>query len=149
MSTEQSGQDECSLQPGCSVMWPALPPPSNRDPSAGSGAGGVLGVIIAADGGLEVTYSGWPLHTFGEDAPGQVDGQRNASFGGIWSVATPALALASGAGAAALSGLQTPSGLTTPPGALPTNPFAPSTPPGIPAQPPLPTIPSSLPTQPY
>lgn len=147
LSAEQDGQDTCSMQPGCLVMWPALAPPNSGDPTAGSGVHGTLGVITAADGGNEVTYNSWPLHTFADDAPGQANGQLKASFGGVWYVATPAMALAPGAGEArSLPGLQTPTSLTSPPGALPTNPFAATTPPAMPAQPTLPGVSSAPPS---
>ena len=61
LSTEQTGQDECTMQPGCSVLWPSLHPPSAGAPSAGGGVGGTVAVITAADGSLEVTFNGWPL----------------------------------------------------------------------------------------
>jgi hypothetical protein len=48
---------------------------------------GTLGVITAADGSAEVTYNGWPLHTFGSDtAPGQTGGN---GVGGKWFAAMP------------------------------------------------------------
>jgi predicted lipoprotein with Yx(FWY)xxD motif len=148
LSTEANGQDACTPEPGCDLMWPAVVPPSGGTPEPGLGVNGTLGVITAADGSGEVTYNGWPLHTFsGEDA-GQVDGEDMTSFGGTWSVATPDMATTSNTGTSEPApGLGTPPP-STPPGALPTNPFAPTTPPGIPTQPPLPTIPSALPTDP-
>ena len=69
LTTEAGGQDQCTMQPGCSLMWPALAPPRGGDPLAASGIPGVVGVIAAADGTLEVSYNGWPLHTFGNAAP--------------------------------------------------------------------------------
>ncbi len=135
LSTEQTGQDECTMQPGCSVLWPTLHPPSSGAPSAGGGVGGTVAVITAADGSLEVTFNGWPLHSFSGEPPGQVEGQDEASFGGTWYVATPGLIPTSGDGSATVPGLATPPALATPPGALPTNPFAPTTPPGITADP--------------
>jgi predicted lipoprotein with Yx(FWY)xxD motif len=145
LSIEQNGQDACSLQPGCALMWPAISPPSSGTPVPGKGVSGALGVTTATDGGTEVTYNGWPLHILGGEIPGQVTGQDVASFGGTWYAATPEMAPASndGVGASA-QGLATPSALTTPPGALPTNPFAPTTPPAMPAQPTLPEFPSAL-----
>lgn len=149
LSTEASGQDACTLEPGCALMWPAVAPPSDGTPVPGIGVNGTLGVITAADGGAEVTYNGWPLHTFSGEGADQLEGQGIASFGGTWSVATPDMAPTAGDGAGDTApGLDTPAAIT-PPGALPTNPFAPITPPGIPAQPPLPTIPSALPTNPF
>jgi predicted lipoprotein with Yx(FWY)xxD motif len=149
LSSEATGQDACTLEPGCAVMWPAVTPPSDGTPVPGVGVDGSLSVITAADGDAEVTYNGWPLHSLSGEGAGQVAGQGMASFGGTWSVATPDMAPTSNGG-----GDDSPPGLVTPPainsaGALPTDPFAPITPPGIPAQAPLPTIPSALPTNPF
>jgi predicted lipoprotein with Yx(FWY)xxD motif len=150
LSVEQNGQDACTTQPGCSLMWPALSPPGSGTPVPGRGVSGALGVTTAADGSAEVTYNGWPLHRFSDDPAGQVTGQDIASYGGTWYAATPELAPTSNDGVGASApGLATPAGLTTPAGALPTNPFAPTTPPGMPAQATLPTIPSGPPTNPY
>jgi predicted lipoprotein with Yx(FWY)xxD motif len=148
-SMEANGQDECTLNPGCAVMWPAVSPPGDSTPVPGIGVDGTLGVVSAADGGPEVTYNGWPLHTFSGEAAGQLTGEGMASFGGTWAAATPDMAPTSNSGGGdSAPGLVTPPAIT-PPGALPTNPFAPTTPPGIPVQPPLPTIPSALPTNPF
>jgi predicted lipoprotein with Yx(FWY)xxD motif len=141
LSTEQTGNDECTMQPGCSVLWPSLHPPSSGAPSAGGGVGGTVAVITAADGSSEVTFNGWPLHSFSGEPPGHVDGEDEASFGGTWYVATPGLIPTSGEGSATVPGLTTPPALATPPGALPTNPFAPTTPPGITADPGPPSLP--------
>jgi predicted lipoprotein with Yx(FWY)xxD motif len=150
LSGEQNGQDACTTQPGCSLMWPALSPPGSGTPVPGRGVSGALGVTTAADGSGEVTYNGWPLHTFSDDPAGQVMGQGIASYGGTWYAATPEMAPTSNDGVGASApGLATPTGLTTPAGALPTNPFAPTTPPGVPAQATLPTIPSDPPTNAY
>jgi predicted lipoprotein with Yx(FWY)xxD motif len=149
LSTEASGEDACTMEPGCALMWPALAPPSDGTLAPGVGVSGALGVIAAADGSSEVTYNGWPMHTLGGEAAGQVTGQGTASYGGTWSVATPGMAATSNTGGGeTVPGLATPQGTSTPPGALPTNPFAPTTPPGIPTQPPLPAIPSDPPTNP-
>jgi predicted lipoprotein with Yx(FWY)xxD motif len=152
LTTEQGGADQCSAQPGCSAMWRALPPPVGGMPSAGAAVAGSLGVIAAADGTLEVTYNGWPLHTFSNEVAGRVGGQGNMSFGGTWYVATAELVPTSaGAGSSRVSvpGIPTPLGSSTPFAGLPTSPFLPTTPEGMPAQPPIPTIPSGLPTNPY
>lgn len=144
VSSEASGQDACTMEPRCALMWPALAPPRNATPVPGVGVNGTLGVITAADGSAEVTYNGWPLHTFSGEGTGQVTGQGTTTYGGTWSVATPDVAptLNPGVGGS-MPGLATPPGTSTPPGVLPTNPFAPTTPPGMPTQPAVPTIPSA------
>lgn len=149
LSAEDDGQDDCTLQPGCTLMWPAISPAADGTGSAGNGVSGTVGVITASDGTLEVTYNGWPLHTFSSEAAGLVTGQGNASDGGIWYVATPNMGPTSNTGSnESAPALPTSASVRIPPGALPTNPFAPTTPPGIPMQPPLPTMPTDFPTSP-
>jgi predicted lipoprotein with Yx(FWY)xxD motif len=146
LSTEAGGQDACTTQPGCSLMWPALAPPSAGTPVPGIGVNGTLGVIMATDGSAETTYNGWPLHILSGENAGHVTGEGLESYGGRWAVATPDLASTSSMGGEGSEpGLVSPPA-STPPGALPTNPFAPTTPPGVPGQPSLPTIPSAPPS---
>src|SRR5438309_3111515 len=109
LTTEQGGVDKCTNQSGCSAVWPGLTPPSGGSASAASGATGQVSVITASDGSKEVTYNGWPLHTFAMDSQaGQANGQGIVSFGGTWHVATPGLT-ASGGGAPASSSAATSS----------------------------------------
>jgi predicted lipoprotein with Yx(FWY)xxD motif len=91
LSTEQGGKDKCTSQQGCAAAWPLLVAPSSGSPTAASGVTGTLGVITAGDGTMEVTYNGWPLHTFNNEPAGQTGGQGIMSFGGVWYAATPAL----------------------------------------------------------
>ena len=72
---------------------------------------GQLAVITASDGTMEVTYNGWPLHTFAGDggSPGKTAGNGIQSFGGTWYAATPGLT-ASGVA----SGGATPGSSATP-----------------------------------
>jgi predicted lipoprotein with Yx(FWY)xxD motif len=151
LTSEAGGLDDCTLQPGCAATWPGVRPPSDRTPVGSEAVLGILGVISAADGSLEVTYNGWPLHTLQGEAAGQVAGQAQTSFGGTWYVATPSLAPAigsQGGSTATFPALTTPPSIT-PPGGLPADPFAPTTPPAFPTAPPLPTIVSGVPTNPY
>jgi predicted lipoprotein with Yx(FWY)xxD motif len=149
LSTEANGQDACTMEPGCALMWPALAPTSNSAPVPGGEVSGALSVITAADGSIEVTYNGWPLHMFSGEPVGQVTGEGASSFGGTWSVATPDMTpISNGGGGSPFAGFATPAGPSALPGALPTNPFAPTTPPGIPAQPTLPAISPIVPTDP-
>lgn len=99
LTTEQGGHDMCSGQAGCSAQWPPVAPPSSGSPTGGSGVTGTLGTITAADGTKEVTYNGWPLHTFSGEPVGSDSYSGQQSFGGTWMVATPGLTAAgSGAG---------------------------------------------------
>jgi predicted lipoprotein with Yx(FWY)xxD motif len=102
LSSEQGGKDKCTQQQGCTAAWPLLVAPSSGSPTAASGITGTLGVITAGDGTMEVTYNGWPLHTFNNEPAGQTGGQGIMSFGGIWYAATPGLT-STGAGSAGAS----------------------------------------------
>lgn len=149
LTSEAGGLDACTLQPDCSATWPAVAPPSDGTPVGSNGVIGILGVIAATDGTLEVTYNGWPLHAFQGEAAGQVSGQAITSFGGTWYVATPNLAPSGNPSASipTLPGLPTPLSVT-PPGELPSDPFSPTTPPALPTAQPVPTIASGVPTDP-
>jgi len=111
LTTEQGGHDACTTMSGCAAAWPAVTPPSGGSPTGSAGVTGQLAVISASDGTMEVTYNGWPLHTFQGDggSPGKASGNGIHSFGGTWYAATPGLT-ASGAG----SGGATPSGSASP-----------------------------------
>lgn len=87
---EKGGTVACTG--GCATAWPPLKPTGTL--SAPSNISGSLGTVALADGSMEVTYNGWPLHTYAQDtAPGQATGQGIA---GKWFAATPSLS-ASGA----------------------------------------------------
>ncbi|MGH7686351.1 MAG: COG4315 family predicted lipoprotein [Candidatus Dormibacteria bacterium] len=84
---------------GCAATWPPLK--ATGALTNPSGATGTLATVALGDGTSQVTYNGWPLHTYSADtAPGQTNGQ---GIGGKWYVVTPTLS----ANAAAVS---TPSG---------------------------------------
>ena len=84
---------------GCASTWPPLK--ATGALTNPSGATGTLATVALADGSSQVTYNGWPLHTYAADtAPGQTNGQGVA---GKWYVVTPTLS----ANAAAVS---TPAG---------------------------------------
>jgi predicted lipoprotein with Yx(FWY)xxD motif len=70
----------------CADAWPPLL--TSGDPVAGPGAEvEQLGTVERADGGLQVTYGGWPLYLFaGDGAAGDVTGQAQ---GGVWFVVSP------------------------------------------------------------
>jgi predicted lipoprotein with Yx(FWY)xxD motif len=73
----------------CLANWP--PVVSSASPTAGSGVTGTLGVVSITYNGSavnEVTYNGWPLHTFtGDSASGQANGQNVDQ---TWFAAEPA-----------------------------------------------------------
>jgi predicted lipoprotein with Yx(FWY)xxD motif len=72
----------------CLSAWP--PVVSSGSPSSSSGVTGTLGVVSITDNGAavnQVTYNGWPLHTYsGDAAAGQTNGQN---IGNTWFAAEP------------------------------------------------------------
>lgn len=70
----------------CAQEWP--PVTTTGAPVAGSGLTGKLGTTKLADGRVEVTLNGWPLHYFaGDTGPGEHNGQGKF---GVWWEITPA-----------------------------------------------------------
>ncbi len=66
----------------CADEWPPLLLTTKLGAMAGSGVDmSKLGVTVRADGGIQVTYNGWPLYYFDEDEnPGDVKGQGQDNF---------------------------------------------------------------------
>ena len=63
--TQNSGASTC--YDDCAVEWPPLT--TDGDAAAGEGAdASLLGTITRDDGSTQVTYNGWPLYYFHEDA---------------------------------------------------------------------------------
>ena len=87
---------------GCLTVWPPLT--VSGSPSAASAVTGTLGVVSVTVNGAatsEVTYNGWPLHTYsGDSGPGQTNGQ---GIENMWFAAEPATT-ASETGATGASG---------------------------------------------
>ncbi|MFI5287231.1 MAG: hypothetical protein ACHQ4F_13040 [Candidatus Dormibacteria bacterium] len=73
---------------GCLTTWPPLV--VTGAPTAASGVTGALATVSVTVNGAtltEVTYNGWPLHTFASDTgPGQTNGNGIAS---MWFAAMP------------------------------------------------------------
>ncbi len=91
---------------GCLSAWPPLTVTgSPTSSSAVTGALATVSIMVNGASVTEVTYNGWPLHTFSSDtAPGQTNGQGVA---GKWFAATPGTASTS-TGASAASATPTP-----------------------------------------
>ena len=87
--TQNSGTSTCGDDDGCAAEWPPLV--SQGAPVAGEGVDAtLLGTITRDDGTLQVTYNGWPLYLFVEDAaPGDTNGQGIDEFGGLWFLVSP------------------------------------------------------------
>ena len=76
----------------CASGWPPLRLPTGVTvPVAGRRAEPkLLGTTARKDGGLQVTYNGWPLYIWvGDTEPGQATGQGIDSLGGYWYVLSP------------------------------------------------------------
>jgi len=99
---------------GCLTEWPPLV--ATGTPAAGSGVTGTLATVSVMLNGAsvtEVTYNGWPLHTFASDtAAGQTTGN---GIGGKWFAATPGTT-ATSTGAAGGSGTTPSATPSTTPG---------------------------------
>ena len=82
--TQNSGASTCADD--CLAAWPALL--SDGDPVAGEGVdAALLGTITRDDGTTQVTYNGWPLYYYAEDAAaGDTNGQ---GVGDVWFLVTP------------------------------------------------------------
>lgn len=96
----------------CLSAWP--PVVSSGTPNSSSGVTGTLGVVSITYNGAnvnEVTYNGWPLHTYsGDSAAGQANGQNVEQ---TWFAAEPATT-------ADETGATQASGSAPPPAATPT-----------------------------
>ncbi len=74
----------------CAEAWPPLLTGMEPQATHPDIQGGELGTVRRADGSLQVTYNGWPLYYYVQDAqPGQVTGQDVHSFGGEWYLLSP------------------------------------------------------------
>jgi len=82
--TQDSGTSSCTGD--CVVNWPPLL--TDGDPVAGEGVDeAMLGTITLPDGTTQVTYNGWPLYYYIDDAAaGDAMGQ---GVGGVWFLVSP------------------------------------------------------------
>jgi predicted lipoprotein with Yx(FWY)xxD motif len=83
--TQDAGTSACT-DAECTAEWPPLT--TDGDPVASEGVDEtLLGTITRDDGSTQVTYNGWPLHTFADDtAPGDTNGQ---GMEGKWFLVSP------------------------------------------------------------
>ena len=82
--TQNSGTSSCTGE--CLVNWPPLL--TDGDPVAGTGVdAAMLGTITLPDGTTQVTYNGWPLYYYIDDAAaGDANGQ---GVGDVWFLVAP------------------------------------------------------------
>lgn len=91
---------------GCATTWPPLK--AGGAETKPSSVTGTLGTVALSDGSMQVTYNGWPLHTYAADtAAGQTNGHGVA---GKWFAATPGLTANGPAAAAAATPTGNPYG---------------------------------------
>jgi predicted lipoprotein with Yx(FWY)xxD motif len=76
---------------GCQSIWPPVAlTGSEKAVASGAVKQSLLGSDPNPAGGNVVTYHGWPLYTYVQDAaPGQDTGQGINSSGGLWYVIAP------------------------------------------------------------
>ena len=79
---DKKGKSACYGQ--CASYWPPLLKKGKLSAGAGVKAG-LLGITKRKNGTRQVTYNGHPVYLFKLDhAAGQVAGQRQNFFGGVW-----------------------------------------------------------------
>lgn len=87
---DHSGRSTCDGP--CAAAWPPLTLPSATSaPIAGPGVDRAhLGTTLRPDGLWQVTYYGWPLYRWTDDAsPGTATGQGIYNLGGYWYTVNP------------------------------------------------------------
>jgi predicted lipoprotein with Yx(FWY)xxD motif len=87
---DQRGKSTC--YDSCASAWPPLRLPTGVTipVAAGQAEASLLGTTTRKDGGLQVTYNGWPLYLWvGDSGPDQATGQGIDSLGGYWYVLAP------------------------------------------------------------
>lgn len=87
-TTDRVGHVTCTDATECADNWPPLKLPSNNARIVGgTRVAGTFGTVPSPSGGQQVTFNGWPLYRFVNDAKeGDAAGQ---GWNGQWFVATP------------------------------------------------------------
>lgn len=84
-SRDVPGTSNCYDQ--CAIAWPPLLVDDAAQVTAVADIPGELGTTERDDGGLQVTYNGWPLYYWINDAaPGDTTGHN---VGNVWAIAYP------------------------------------------------------------
>jgi predicted lipoprotein with Yx(FWY)xxD motif len=107
LTAEKRGKIACTAT--CAKAWPPLTVKKGAKPTAGTGIKQAkLGTIKRPDGSTQVTYNGYALYRYGDDAKkGDAKGEGES---GVWFAVGPAGTLVKSSGGATTS--QTPT--TTP-----------------------------------
>lgn len=85
---DKGGKSSCDSS--CASFWP--PAEVHGKPKAGSGVqAAALGTATRSGGAMQVTYHGHPLYYYAQDSkPGDTLGQGQTTFGGLWTLVSPA-----------------------------------------------------------
>lgn len=88
--TDGNGNPVPCTSDACVGAWPIFT--TDGEPQAAEGVdASLLSTTDRPDGTVQVVYNDWPLYYFvGDENPGDVNGQRIESFGGIWYLVSPA-----------------------------------------------------------
>lgn len=88
LMTDDQGPSTC--YDDCAASWPAFLAKGELEVSGNDNDptdAALLGTTDRDDGGVQVTYNGWPLYHFaGDEAPGDTNGQ---GVGEVWFVMSP------------------------------------------------------------
>jgi len=86
LAPEKNGKIECVKE--CLDFWPAIVVESGQTAAAGDGVdASLLGTIERPEGGIQVTYGGYPVYLFaGDKKAGQANGQGVQD---VWFAITP------------------------------------------------------------
>jgi predicted lipoprotein with Yx(FWY)xxD motif len=86
--TPDKGAGKVTCTGACLTAWPPLLlSGADTKPTGDKSVTGTLGTIASPNGGMQVTYKGWPLYFWTKDtAPGDTTGQN---FGGKGFVVPP------------------------------------------------------------
>lgn len=86
--TPDKGTGKVTCLGTCLQNWPPLLLSAGATkPTGDKGVTGTLGTVASPNGGMQVTYNGWPMYTWVKDkVPGDTTGQN---VGGKWFVFTP------------------------------------------------------------
>ncbi len=86
--TPDKGAGKVTCTGACLTAWPPLLlSGADTNPTGDKSVTGTLGTIASPNGGMQVTYKGWPLYFWTKDtAPGDTTGQN---VGGKWFVVPP------------------------------------------------------------
>jgi predicted lipoprotein with Yx(FWY)xxD motif len=88
---DKGGTVTCTA--ACAQNWPPLMLPSGTSsPVGGKGVTGKLSVVPSPQGGMQVTYNGWPLYYYIKDK--DTEDTYGQGVGGKWFVVTPDVASA-------------------------------------------------------